>query len=118
MAIPLIGFDELPSSPVIRDETTLKKKPKTRMARAERIPTPRPGTTRIWGRKLMKRIRRTDPPSTTVIGMSRSVRRRAAPSPRAAFRKSRKEAPNDSTIVGRPFTRLMMPPAATAPAPI
>ena len=118
MAMPLIGFDELPSSPVIRDDTTLKKNPNMRMARAERKPTPRPGTTRIWGRKLMTRIRSNDPPRTTVIGMSRSVRGRLVASPRAVALRSRNDALKDSTMVGRAFSRLMMPPVATAPAPM
>ena len=43
MAMPLTGFDEEPSSPVMREETTEKKKPKTMMATAERTAIPRPG---------------------------------------------------------------------------
>src|SRR5438093_1880023 len=91
IAIPLTGFEDEPSSPVIRDETTEKKKPKTMIASAERRLTPRPGTALSWGRKVMKRARAIDPPSTIEIGMSRSVRGRAS-SPAPESRRSRKEA--------------------------
>ena len=84
MAMPLTGFDDEPSSPVMREETTEKKKPNTMMATAERTETPSPGTALSWGRKDMKRARATEPPSTTEIGMSRSVRALLArPSPPA-----------------------------------
>ena len=118
MAIPLTGFEEEPSSPVIREETTEKKKPNTMIATAERTARPRPGTALSWGRKAMKTARATEPPSTTEIGRSRSVRRRSARLARAESRRSRKEARKLSTMVGIAFTRLMIPPAATAPAPM
>ena len=102
----------------MREETTEKKKPKTMMATADRSATPKPGTTWSWGRNVMKRARATDPPSTTVMGRSRSVRSRASPPPCDVSRRSRKEARKESMIVGRAFTRLMIPPAATAPAPM
>ena len=118
MAIPLIGFDDEPSSPVIREETTAKKKPKTMMATAERMDTAIPGTALSWGRNAMKTASAIDPTSTIEMGMSLSVRRRCCPSPSAVSRRSRKEARKLSTIVGMAFIRLMMPPAATAPAPM
>ena len=43
MAMPLTGFEDEPSSPVMREETTEKKKPKTMMATAERTRDPEPG---------------------------------------------------------------------------
>src|SRR5687768_2105125 len=55
MAMPLTGFDDDPSSPVMREETTEKKKPKTMMATAEMTPIQNPGTAFSWGRNDMKR---------------------------------------------------------------
>ena len=117
MAMPLIGFEEEPSSPVMREETTEKKKPKSTIVIAERRLTPKPGTALSWGRNAMKSVSASEPPRTSESGRSRSVRGRAA-APSSESRRSRKEARKESMIVGIALTRLMMPPAATAPAPM
>ena len=118
MAMPLIGLDEEPSSPVMRDETTEKKNPKTMMDTAEIRAGPIPGTVRSCGRNDMNTARATDPMRTTEIGMSRSVRRRSSAPPIPVSRRSRNDARKLSMIVGIALTRLMIPPAATAPAPM
>ena len=58
----------------------------------------------------------SDPPSTTIIGMSRSVRSCVAAAPPAPkpFRPSRA----DETIVGSVRASVMRPAASTAPAPM
>ena len=81
MVIPEIGFDEEPMSPVMRDDTVAKKKPKTRISTAARtLPcVGRPGVT------IRKMASSSEPTSTTAIGMSRSVRARPdwpAPAPK------------------------------------
>src|SRR5258706_11542064 len=95
MAIPLTGFEDEPSSPVMREETTEKKKPNTMIARAERKLMARPGTALSWGRKVMKAARAIEPPRTTEIGISRSVRGRRSGPPWLVSRRSRNEARNE-----------------------
>src|SRR6185436_3394147 len=70
IVMPEIGLDDVPINPVMRDDTVAKKKPKIRIrTAASTLPcVGRPGE------KARKRPRRSDPPSTTIIGMSRSVR--------------------------------------------
>src|SRR5688572_21957330 len=118
MAMPETGLLDDPSSPVMREETTEKKNPKTMMATAEMAPIQNPGTALSWGRKDMKRARATEPPRTMEMGMSLSVRRFSAASPAEESFMSRKDARKLSRMVGSALTRLMMPPAATAPAPM
>ena len=80
--------------------------------------------TRIAARKLpwvgmrgataRKSASTSEPPSTIVSGMSRSVRTRpVAPDPKS-FTLSR----NDATIVGIVRASVMRPAASTAPAPM
>jgi hypothetical protein len=88
------------------------------MATAEMTPIQKPGTAFSWGRNDMKSARATEPPSTTEIGMSFSVLRFSVASPAERSFKSRNEARKLSMMVGIAFTRLMIPPAATAPAPM
>src|SRR4051812_37757803 len=94
IVMPEIGFDDVPIRPVMRDETVAKKKPKIKTRTAART-LPYVGSD---GTTMRKSARRSDPPTTTVIGMSRSVRARLAlPVPDEMSRKlSRAEA----TIVG------------------
>ena len=112
IVMPEMGFDELPIRPVMRDETVTKKKPKMtiRMAATKFHCIGMPGVT---ARKIASS---SEPTSTTVSGMSRSVRSRP-PEPAAApnsFTLSR----NDATIVGSVRARVMSPAASTAPAPV
>ena len=57
------------------------------------------------------------PASTTVIGMSRSVRDWPLPAPDLAL-KSRMLSRNDETIVGMVRASVISPAASTAPAPV
>ena len=118
MAMPLTGFDEEPSSPVMRDETTEKKKPNTMMATAERTRHAEAGHGLELGQE---RHEHGQGHRAAEHDRDRDVALRAAlrPAPPAPVsRRSRKEARKLSMIVGIAFTRLMMPPAATAPAPM
>ncbi len=74
--------------------------------------------TASWGSRVIARkiARSSDPPSTTIIGMSRSVRV-VRPAP-AAAPMSRMLSRNDETIVGTVRASVMMPDASTAPAPM
>ena len=112
IVMPEIGFDEVPMSPVMRDETVTNRNPKmmTRIA-ARKLPC-----VGIFGATARKIASSSDPPSTTVVGRSRSVRSRAvavAPAPKS-FNPSRA----DAMIVGSVRPSVMRPAASTAPAPI
>src|SRR5687767_12477805 len=93
MVMPEMGFDEDPISPTIRDDTVTKKKPKI-TTRIDATKLPCVGSR---GASARNRARRTVPASTSVIGMSRSVRRRPPPAPDLAL-KSRMLSRNDDTI--------------------
>ena len=110
--MPEIGFDEVPMSPVMRDETVTKKNPKmtTRIA-ARKLPC-----VGSFGATARNSARSSDPPSTTTIGMSRSVRIRAAAPARAP--KSLNPSRADATIVGMVRASVIKPAASTAPAPM
>ena len=108
--MPEIGFDELPTSPVSRELTVTKRNPSTSSSTA-------PSTLILnEGTSVQTITIRSDPAPTSQSGRSRSVRfgpdRPAAPLsdfiPRIA----------PPTMVGKDLKRLMIPPAATAPAPI
>ena len=75
IVIPEMGFDDDPISPVMRDDTVAKKKPKT-MTRTDTRTLPCVGRPGITARKIASA---SDPASTIVIGMSRSVRSFAPP---------------------------------------
>ena len=70
IVIPEIGLEELPISPVMRDDTVTKKKPNSTMRIAERA-LPWVG---VPGAKTRKMARASEPMSTTRSGRSRSVR--------------------------------------------
>ena len=111
IVIPEIGFDDEPMMPVIRDDTVEKKNPKMRMSTAATtLPcVGRPGVT------TRNTASSSDPPSTTAIGMSRSVRSAAAP---ARADRSLKLPRADEMIVGIVRASVMRPEASTAPAPM
>ena len=111
IVIPEIGFDDEPIRPVMRDDTVAKKKPKMMMRTATRK-LPCVGSP---GASARKSASRSEPPMTTVIGRSRSVRSCAPPAPLPMpFRPSRAE----ETMVGMVRARVMRPAASTAPAPM
>ena len=80
IVMPEIGFDEVPISPVMRDDTVAKKNPKIRIRTAARA-LPCVGRRGVTVRNTASS---SDPPRTTVIGMSRSVRSRAGATAPAA----------------------------------
>ena len=111
MVMPEIGLALTPISPVIRDETTTKKKPNTTISTApSRL-------TASCGSKVSTSASTTAPTGVTQIGRSMSVRSRVAASPTLP-RRSWKPERNAETIVGSARTSAMMPADATAPAPM
>ena len=71
IVMPETGFDEEPMSPTMREETVTKKNPKmTTRTEASDVALRRQSRARRRGRSRAAAC----PPSTTVIGMSRSVR--------------------------------------------
>ena len=105
-------IDEEPISPVSRDDTVTNRKPKStiRIAPSRFMWSGLASTITVSSSRM--------PIPTTFIGRSFSVRScaplaRAAPPPR-----SRNPSRKPCQMIGIERARLMMPPAATAPAPI
>src|SRR5687767_7320128 len=108
-----MGFDDEPMRPVMRDDTVAKKNPKIRI----RTDVSRfPWVGRL-GATAMKMASASEPPSTTIIGISRSVRA-CAPLAAPLAAKSRKLPRADATIVGIVRASVIRPAARTPPAPI
>ena len=120
IVIPETGLAELPMSPTIRDATVTKRNPKTTTSReAARFasqPTCAPGTGLKVRKTNMITTSSADPPITTLMGRSSSVRTAAAfaPLPFRFFIPERSAL----TIVGIVFSSVISPAAATAPAPM
>ena len=118
MVMPEIGLDDEPISPVNREDTVTNRKPKTMMSSAPRRFILSVGTATMPTMSTMR------PMPTKLMGRSRSVRGMATASAgRAAasarpLRASRRPPTRPCQIVGSERTRLMMPPAVTAPAPM
>ncbi len=115
--MPEIGLEDEPISPVSREDTVTNRKPNTMMSSAPRKFMCSAGVA------MMPTMRTIMPMPTKLMGRSRSVRgTKAAVSARVASarpeRKSRRPALRPCQIVGSERTRLMRPPAATAPAPM
>ena len=109
IAIPETGLLLLPTSPTIREETVAKKNPNTTISSA---PIKETG---IAGRSQIAKISAREPPRTMRISRSCSVRRLPALVP--PFNPFN-ESLNVVRISGRDLIKLIIPPAATAPAPI
>ena len=108
MAIPDTGLLLLPTIPTIREDTVAKKKPKITMMIA---PT---GLIGIAGASHITMATTTMPMSTVRMEISVCVL-----SPVSTFLpKPFMALANVRTMVGNVLIRLMIPPAATAPAPI
>src|SRR5687767_6387534 len=108
IVIPEIGLDDEPISPTILDDTVTKKNPNT-ITRIETTKLPCVGSP---GASARNNASTTVPTSTTVIGMSRSVRIVAAVPPSLAPR-SRMLSRNDDTIVGMVRASVIRPAAST-----
>ena len=110
IVIPDSGDDVEPTSPVIRDETTENRKPSTRMRTAPSKFILKSGIA------VMNPTIARAPPTSTGVGVSRSVRTLAAcPAPPVS---DRADARIDDTITGSARINPKMPPVATAPAPM
>src|SRR5256885_11980056 len=108
--MPEMGFDELPTSPVRRELTVTKRKPRTSRSSAPRTLILNEGTS------VQTTTINSDPTPTTQSGRSRSVRAGPAAVPLPLSERMPRIAP--PTMVGNDLKREMIPPAATAPAPI
>src|ERR1700682_167750 len=108
--MPEMGLEELPTSPVRRELTVTKRNPRTRRSTA-------PSTLILnEGTSVQTTTMARDPTPTIHMGRSRSVRGGpAAPALPFSERIPRMAPP---TMVGKDLKREMIPPAATAPAPI
>src|ERR1700704_4277612 len=108
--MPEMGLEELPTSPVRRELTVTKRKPRTRMSSEPSTLILKEGTS------AQTTAMATEPTPTTQSGMSRSVRN----GPEAPAEPERLFMPRMAppTMVGSDLNSEMMPPAATAPAPI
>ena len=111
MVMPEIGFALTPISPVMREDTTTKKNPKTTISTAPSR------FTASWGSTVRVSASSTAPTGVIQIGRSMSVRSRVAAVLTPVLRSSKPER-NAATIVGSDRTSAMMPAAATAPAPM
>lgn len=109
MAMPETGLLLLPTKPTMREETVAKKKPNTT------IMTAPSKLTGMAGMSHTSRVRTTIARNTTLMEMSFDVRSFAFSfEPAMLFT----APPKVFRISGRDFIRLIMPPAASAPAPI
>ncbi len=115
--IPEIGFDDEPISPVRRDETVTKRKPKAMIITAPRMATTGLICRPNCGKSMIAAISAMMPMSTNFIERSWSVRGAEAEAA-CPPRKSRMPPLSPCQMVGKLRKRLMMPPAATAPAPM
>ncbi len=114
--IPEMGLEVDPISPVRREETVTNRKPNRTI-----ITAPMKFMCRV--RAAMMAISSTmTPPTTKLVGRSRSVRSFSPASPffAAACEARRSDRPPASPrqIIGSDCTRLISPPVATAPAPM
>ena len=110
--MPEIGFDDEPISPVSREETVTNRKPSTTIRRRRR------GSCAAAGASMIATIEREAADEhdlhreiavgAQARGRARRVRRGSPSGPRSRL----------PQIVGSERSRLMMPPAATAPAPM
>ncbi|MCY1012799.1 hypothetical protein OV079_46150 [Nannocystis pusilla] len=108
--MPEIGFDDEPISPVKRPDTVTNRNANRPINSAPRKPTGKNGD------RLIAVITPSAPSSTVFIDSSRSVRITSVlPFPAPS---EDRPARSDETIVGSERAMLMMPPAATAPAPM
>ena len=121
MVIPLIGFDEFPINPLMREATVTNKKPNTitKMAaiKLANAPVCAPGIGLKRSSAHIMASSTAEPISTKRIGRSRSVRSSAA-TPSLLFRMSSSPAVRADKIVGMVLIKVINPDAATAPAPI
>src|ERR1044071_824120 len=112
--IPEIGFEEDPTSPVSRDDTVTNRKPKAMIKIAPRILKRRFSC----GTIMITAIKAMIPPNTNFIDRSWSVRGALSSEDVPDRRKSAKPPFKPLQITGSDRNRLMIPPAATAPAPM
>ncbi len=122
IVIPETGFEELPISPTMREETVTKRNPKkatsSDAARFAIQLTCAPGTGLNVRKKNIINTSTTDPPTTTLKGRSSSVRSGAALHPTALAQVSHRTRASAPTIVGMVLISVISPDAATAPAPM
>ena len=109
--MPEMGLEEEPISPVSREDTVTNRNPNTTIITAPRIFMCSEGAAR------MATMRARMPAPTNFIDRSCSVRRTEVCATAAALKS---DSPDRTLfrMMGNDRIRLMMPPAATAPAPI
>ncbi len=115
--IPEMGLEVDPISPVRREETVTNRKPKQTISSA-----PIRFMCRVRA-AMIANSRTITPPTTKLVGRSRSVRGRTPPplplaAAALAARISERPPRSPCQIIGSDWTRLIIPPVATAPAPM
>ncbi len=110
--MPEMGLDEEPISPVSREETVTNKNPNTTIRIAPSQFIFMEGVTQIAATSARQ------PKATNFIDKSRYVRSAVVRACAAAAPKSAKPVRMPCQISGIERIKLMMPPAATAPAPM
>ena len=121
MVMPLMGFEEFPMRPLMREATVTKRNPNTitnsAATKLANAPVCAPGIgLNLSSAQIIARIT-MEPTITTRIERSRSVRRATGRSACLA-RISFIPAPSAAKIVGIVLISVISPDAATAPAPI
>ena len=122
IVIPLMGFEELPIKPLMRDATVTNKNPNTTTnSAASKSANPlviAPGIGLNFSSAHIIATITAEPISTTRMDISRSVRLTAAAVAACFARISLIPAVSAEKIVGIVLIRVIRPEAATAPAPI
>ena len=121
MVMPLIGLEELPIRPLMREATVTKRKPKTTTKiaarKSEKPLVMAPGIGLNFSKAHIMATMMAEPTTTTRMDMSRSVRFMAE-RPTCLARMSFSPALSAEKIVGSVLIRVIKPEAATAPAPM
>ena len=118
MVMPEIGFDDEPTSPVRRDETVTNRKPNSRIMTAPRMPWKLKPEAQLRDRRQGEHqgeaAEEDDGHRQVALGAGRGGRAAGRRWPR----RSRRPETIEPMISGSARHMLMMPPAATAPAPM
>src|SRR5258707_14538464 len=120
MAMPEIGFDEVPMRPAMREDTVTNRKPKTTTSTDAitfaRAPVGAPGTgLKVRNAHITATIT-AEPARTSVIGRSCDVRPPAAAAFASALRRAAAPARKAARSVGVVFTSGIRPAAGRGPA--
>ena len=121
MVMPEIGFDELPTSPVRRLDTVTKRKPKSRIIAAPSKPLEIQAEAQLrdGGEDEHEAEAAPQDDGHRHVALGRGTARPAPVAAARGWRAGRAGPPTiEPKMSGSARNMLMMPPAATAPAPM